>query len=175
MTLNKAALLALSSSLVLLIAGPHPVQAATTATATVTIKATFTVPPCTLTVPPTVHLGSLVNGAQTHYPVKIDISCPTPVSTVIYGQQVGSSLVAGSSTRMAMTGPTGSSGTPAAFWLTAESHEVDLTGDGATDKTKGFCAGTDNRSCTVTPSTLVVQDTPRGQTTATVRFSVMYP
>ena len=115
MTLSKAVLLALSSSLALLIAGLHPVRAATTASATVTIKATFTVPPCTLTVPDTVFLGSLLNGTQTHYPVKIDISCPTPVSTVIYGEQVGSALVAGSSTQMAMTGPAGGSGTPAAF------------------------------------------------------------
>lgn len=175
MTLNKAVLLALSSSLELLIAGLHPVQAAATASATVTIKATFTSPPCTLTVPDTVFLGSLLNGTQTHYPVKIDISCPTSVSAVIYGQQVGSSLVTGSSTQMAMTGPAGSGGTPAAFWLSAEGKDIDLTGDGATDEAKGFCAGTDNRSCTLTPSTRVEADTPRGQTTATVRFSVMYP
>lgn len=175
MTLNKAVLLALSSSLVLLIAGLHPARAATTATATVTLKATFTAPPCTLTVPDTVYLGSLVNGTQNHNPVKIDISCPTPASAVIYGEPVGSPLVAGSTTRMAMTGPPGSGGTPAAFWLSTEGKDVDLTGAGATDKTLGFCAGTANRSCTVTPSTLVTPDTPRGQATATVRFSVMYP
>ena len=176
MTLNKVVLLALSSSLTLLMAGLHPVQAATnTATATVTIKATFTAPPCTLTVPATVFLGSLLNGTQSYSPVKIDISCPVPTNAVIYGQQVGSALVAGSRTQMAMTVPAGSSGTPAAFWLSAEGKEIDLTGDGATDETLGFCAGADNRSCTVTPSTRVTPDTPRGQTSATVRFSVMYP
>ncbi|EGB2808529.1 fimbrial protein [Salmonella enterica] len=175
MTLNKAVLLALSSSLALLIAGLHPVRAATTATATVTIKATFTSPPCTLTVPDTVFLGSILPGTQTYRPFSIDISCPSPTNTVIYGQQMGSSLVAGSSTQMAMTGPAGGSGTPAAFWLSAGNKDIDLTGGGATDGTLGFCAGTDNRSCTVTPSTRVMPDTPRGQATATVRFSVMYP
>ncbi|EBP9818083.1 fimbrial protein [Salmonella enterica] len=175
MTLNKAVLLALTSSLVLLAAGHSPVHAASTATATVTIKAKFEVPPCTLTVPPTVFLGSILPGTQNYRPFTIDIECPVPVSAVIYGQQMGSAMVSGSRTRMAMTAPAGS-GTPAAFWLSTEGKEIDLTGNGALDATLGFCAGTtDKRSCTLTPSTLVEADTPRGQTMATVRFSVMYP
>ena len=174
MTLNKAALRVFSSSLVLLMAWLPSARAATSS-ATVTLKATFTAPPCTLTVPPTVHLGSLLNGTQSYNPVKIDINCPIPTNTVIYGEQIGSAMVGGNASRMEMTGPAGVTGTPAQFWLSTAGKEIDLTGDGATDTTKGFCAGTDNRSCTLTPSTVVVPDTPRGQTTATVRFSVMYP
>ncbi|EIK6281968.1 fimbrial protein [Salmonella enterica] len=174
MTLNKAILLVLAFCLALLAAGHPPVQAVTT-TATVTINANFTAPPCTLTVPPTVSLGSILPGTQSYRPFTVNIECPVPVSSVIYGQQMGSTTIPGNSTRMAMTGPAGSSGTPAEFWLNVEGKDIDLTGDGATDAKLGFCAGTDKRSCTLTPSTLVVSDTPRGQTSATVRFSVMYP
>ncbi|MBU2673304.1 fimbrial protein [Hafnia paralvei] len=174
MTLNKAVHLAFSSLLTLLAAGHQGAQAATSASATVTIKATFSSQPCTLTMPSAVHLGGLLNGTQSYNPVKIDINCPTPTNTVIYGEQIGSAMVGGNASRMEMTVPAGVTGTPAQFWLSTEGKEIDLTGDGATDETKGFCAGTDNRSCTLTPSTLVVQDTPRGQTTATIRFNINY-
>ncbi|MEG1224648.1 MAG: fimbrial protein, partial [Hafnia sp.] len=102
MTLNKAALLVFSSSLVLLMAWLPSARAATSS-ATVTLKATFTAPPCTLTVPPTVHLGSLLNGTQSYNPVKIDINCPIPTNTVIYGEQIGSAMVGGNASRMEMT------------------------------------------------------------------------
>ncbi|EAA7288980.1 fimbrial protein [Salmonella enterica subsp. enterica] len=174
MTLNKVALLALTSSLALLMAGLPSARGAT-ATATVTLKATFTAPPCTLTVPPTVFLGSILQGEKTYRPFSIDISCPSPVRTVVYAQQMGSSLVSGNAARMEMSGPAGASGTPAQFWLNAEGKDILLDGSGATDETRGFCDGTTNRACTLTPSTLVAPDTPRGQTTATIRFSVMYP
>ncbi|MBC6504730.1 fimbrial protein, partial [Citrobacter freundii] len=168
MTLNKAVLLAVVPSLVLLTAGRHPAHAASTATATVTITATFTAPPCTLTVPPTVFLGSILQGKQTYRPFSIDIACPTPTNTAIYAQQISGTIVDSSGTRMAMSGPPG--GTPAEFWLESESKEIDLAGGGAGDATKGFCAGDTNRSCMLTPFTQVATDTPRGETTATVRF-----
>lgn len=175
MTLNKAVLLAMTSSLALLVAGLHPAHAASTATATVTITATFTAPPCTLTLPDTVHLGSILQGEQTYRPFEIRIACPAPTSSALYAEPVGGSVISGTPSRMTMSGPAGATGTPAQFWLKAEGKDILLDGSGATDATKGFCTGTVDRTCVLTPFTQVAADTPRGQTTAVVRFSVVYP
>lgn len=176
MRLNNHIVMALMSSLVLLMAGVNQAHAATnTATATVTLKATFTAPPCTLTVPDQVFLGSITPGTKIYNPFSVEIACPTATNTVLYAQVVSGTLTSGSTTRMDMTGPA-NTGTPAQLWLTSsEGKVITLDGSGSTDSTKGFCGGTSNRTCTLTPATLVAPDTPRGQTSATLRFSVAYP
>ncbi|MBC3378675.1 fimbrial protein [Serratia fonticola] len=174
MRFNNQLLLALSSSLLLLLAGTHPARAVSS-TATVTLKATFTAPPCTIATPDQVFLGGMLPGSRSYLPFNISISCPSVTSTVLYAQIVQGVLTSGSTDRVDMSGPAGSMGTPAQLWLTTEGKTVTLDGSGATDSAKGFCAGTADRTCSLTPSVQVVADTPKGQTTATVRFSVMYP
>lgn len=174
MTFSNQILLALSSTLMLLLAGTHPARAASS-TATVTLKATFTAPPCSITTPDQVFLGSMLPGSRSYLPFNISISCPSATSTALYAQIVQGVLTSGTPDRVDMTGPAGA-GTPAQLWLTdAGGKTVMLDGSGATDSSRGFCAGTADRSCTLTPSVQVAADTPKGQTTATVRFSVMYP
>lgn len=166
----------LMSSLPLLVAGIHNAHAATNvATATVTLKATFTSPPCTLTVPDQVFLGSIVPGTKQYSPFSVEIACPTATDTALYAEVVSGRLTSGSTTRVDMTGPV-NTGTPAQLWLTsADGSTVYLDGSGKDNKAQRFCSGNNNRSCVLTPYTLVDATTPRGQTTATLRLSVVYP
>lgn len=175
MTLNNQALLTLSASLLLLLAATHPARAVE-ATATVTLKATFTAPPCTITTPTEVFLGAMLPGERSYPAFRVGITCPAGMTTdtALYVENV-SSLTAGRTDRVDMSGPAGSTGTPAQLWLTAEGNPVALDGSGSTDETKRFCAGNADRQCVLTPSTLVSADTPRGETRATVRVSVAYP
>ncbi|MEG2398566.1 MAG: fimbrial protein [Citrobacter sp.] len=176
MRLNNHIVMALMSSLVLLMAGVNQAHAATnTATATVTLKATFTAPPCTLTVPDQVFLGSILQGIKSYRPFSVEISCQMVTNTALYAEVVSGTLTSGSTTRMDMTGPA-NTGTPAQLWLTApDGNAVRLDGSGNTTPTSRFCSGNTNRSCTLTPYTQVAADTPRGQTSATLRLSVAYP
>lgn len=176
MTLNNQVLLTLGASLVLLLAGAHGARAVE-AKATVTLKATFTAPPCTITTPTEVFLGSMLPGERSYPAFRVGITCPagTTTDTALYAEPVGINLTAGRADRVDMSGPAGSSGTPAQLWLAEAGNAVDLGGTGSTDKTKRFCAGNTDRQCVLTPSTLVSGDTPRGETRATLRFSVAYP
>lgn len=177
MPLNKHAVMVLMSSLALLVTGGHRVHAADTyrASATVTLKATFMAPPCTLTVPDTVFLGSILRGQQNYRPFSVEIACPTATETALYAEVVSGTLTSGSTTRMDMTGPV-NTGTPAQLWLMApDGNAVMLDGSGNDSLASRFCGGNSNRSCSLTPYTQVAADTPRGQTTATLRISVAYP
>lgn len=176
MTLNNQLLLALSSLVMLILAGTPPALAVS-ATATVTLKATFTAPPCTITVPDQVFLGSMLPGEQSYAPFKVSVTCPggSTATSALYAEVVSGSLTSGRTDRVDMNGPAGSSGTPAQLWLTAEGKTVALDGTGSTDDTKRFCTGTTDRQCSLIPSTLVSTGTPRGETTATIRVSVVYP
>ncbi|MFS9421792.1 hypothetical protein QNN87_26240, partial [Citrobacter sp. C411] len=71
-----------------------PVSAATSITKTVTLKATFRAPPCTLTVPDQVFLGSITQGTKIYNPFSMDIACPTAMNTVLYAQVVSGNLTA---------------------------------------------------------------------------------
>ncbi|MFS9421797.1 fimbrial protein, partial [Citrobacter sp. C411] len=93
--MSNYSVMVLISSLTLLVAGGHNVHAATnTATATVTLKATFTAPPCTLTVPDQVFLGSITPGTKIYNPFSVEIACPTATNTVLYAQVVSGNLTA---------------------------------------------------------------------------------
>lgn len=142
-------------------------------TDTVTLKATFTAPPCTLTVPDQVFLGSILQGTKSYRPFSVEISCPATTNTALYAEAVSGSLAAAD--MMTMTGP-GTPGQPANIWLTdPDGKKVVLDGSGKTTPGVQFCSGNTNRSCVLTPYTQVFADTPRGQTSATLRFSVTYP
>lgn len=161
---------------VLMITLPH--GHAATATATVIINATFTMQPCTLTLPATVQLGRLNIGTTTHSPVKIDIDCPdgAEVETGLYAQNM-SGVLSGTD-KMTMAPASGSvAGNPALFWLKESGGAtVKLDGTGADIAGNAFCRDTGRiRSCTLTPVTQVFADTVREEVGATVRFNVKYP
>ena len=148
---------------------------ATTIPLTVTLKATFTVPPCTLTVPDRVFLGSILQGQKSYRPFSVGITCPSVTETALYAEVVSGSLTSGSTTRVNMTGPAGP-GTPAQLWLTApDGKAVVLNGSGKYTPAFRFCSGNTSRDCVLTPYTQVSADTPRGQTHVTLRLSVAYP
>lgn len=159
---------------VLMITLPH----GHAATATVVINATFTMPPCTLTLPATVQLGGLNTGTATHRPVKIDIDCPdsADMETALYAQNM-SGVLSGTDKMTMVPGSGTTSGTPALFWLKESGGAtVRLDGTGADIADNAFCRGTAvKRSCTLTPVTQVFADTVREEVGATVRFNVMYP
>lgn len=161
---------------VLMITLPH--GHAATATATVVINATFTMPTCTLTMPSIVSLGSLKNGTKAHSPVQIDIECPDggSVETGLYASQMSGEL--SGTDKMTMVPASGSvAGNPALFWLKESGGAtVKLDGTGADIADNAFCRGTAvKRSCSLTPVTQVFTDTVREEVAATVRFNVMYP
>ncbi len=163
---------AVAVSVLLATGGAHQAQALTV-TKHITVKLAVEQPTCTLTLPESVPLGSIPEGTYARPPFSITAECDTPVRTALYAQVVGGSLIQGTVDRMEMTGS--GEGTPVKLWMTDEDGQnITLDGSGSTDSTKGFCSGIDRRSCTLTPYTQVAADTPRGNVSATLRFSVVY-
>ena len=156
-----------------------PSGRAATATATVIINATFTMPTCTLTMPDIVPLGDLKNGTKIHSAVQIGIDCPDGgnVETGLYARKMSGEL--SGTDKMTMVPSSGSvTGNPALFWLTERggTTPVKLDGTGADVADNAFCRGTAvKRTCSLTPVTQVFADTVREEVSATVRFNVMYP
>ncbi|QIU92565.1 fimbrial protein [Yokenella regensburgei] len=117
-----------------------PVRAATSSSVTVTLKATFA-PPCTLTVPDQIFLGSILQGMKSYQPFSVEISCPTATNTALYAEVVSGTRTTGSTTRVNMTGPV-NTGTPAQLWLTDPAgNEVVLDGSGKDMPASRFCSG----------------------------------
>lgn len=157
-----------------LLAGSATHQAlALTVMKQMTIKLTVEQPTCSLTLPESVLLGSIPQGTYDRPPFSITTECDTPVRTALYAQVVRGSLSQNSADRMEMTGIGG--GTPVKLWFTDEDgRRITLDGSGSTDSSKAFCSGTERRSCTLTPYTQVAANTPGGNVSATLRFSVVY-
>lgn len=156
------------------------VQAApsATASATVTLDITVTEPPCNITFPSSIVLGTIPQGVHSYPSFDINISCTagSTTSTALFAQLVQGTLTSDHNDRIDMTSPEGSSGTPAQLWLTAKDGKaVVMDGSGSTNVNSQFCTGTTDRQCTLTPNTQVAMDTPRGKASAVVRFSVAYP
>ncbi|HFV9915423.1 TPA: fimbrial protein [Salmonella enterica subsp. diarizonae serovar 61:l,v:z35] len=174
MSWNNHAVMMLMYSLALLMASSGTHQAlALTVTKQMTIKLIVAQPTCSLTMPETALLGSIPEGTWARPPFSITIECDTPIRTALYAKVVRGSLIQGAADRMAMTGA--GEGTPVKLWMTDEDGQnITLDGSGSTDSSKGFCNGTNRRSCTLTPYTQVAADTPRGNVSATLRFSVVY-
>ncbi|EKO4894633.1 TPA: fimbrial protein [Salmonella enterica subsp. enterica serovar Stanley] len=174
MNWNNQGVMVLMSSLVLLMAGSGTHQAlALTVTKQMMIKLKVEQPTCSLTLPDSVPLGSLPEGTHARPPFSITAECETPVRTTLYAQVVSGILSAGSADRMEMTGSVG--GTPVKLWMADEDGQnITLNGSGSTDSSKGFCSGTERRNCILTPYTQVAANTPPGDVSATLRFSMTY-
>lgn len=173
MKFTKAAL----AALMMVVAGSG--QAATSATATLTINVTFTQPSCEITVPPSYNLGTLTPGSKTHAPLNISWKCEgnTPVTTALTADIVKGNA-SGDEKVVLLT----NSGTPTGATLSLREKKstslIKLTGPGAEDY---FCSddsatpGTTIRTCSLTPETNVSQNGPFGLASATLRFEVGYP
>lgn len=153
------------------------IAATEVAKATVTFSGIYTVPPCSLTMPSEVRLGSMKTGTQRFGSLHIDISCSSDtIEAALYARNMSGSL--SGKNRMTMTPTSGSSsGKPALFWLTdADGKDITLDGTGETNRDERFCGGLGKaRRCTLTPNTEVFADTPLEETRATVRFTLGYP
>lgn len=174
MKFTKAALAALMMTVM-----TGSAQAATTATATLTINVTFTQPSCDITVPPSYNLGTLTPGPKTHAPLNITWKCEsdTPVTTALTAAIVKGNA-SGDEKVVLLT----NSGTPTGATLSLREKKstnlIKLADPGAGDY---FCSddsvtpGTKMRTCTLTPETNVSQNGPFGLASATLRFEVGYP
>ncbi|MEG0866580.1 MAG: hypothetical protein RSD49_01105 [Hafnia sp.] len=161
---------------------PHSAGAATNeASAVVTLKVTWVMPPCEVTGPATVPMGNISPGIRSYPAFDLTVTCPVATVAHLYAS-VGrnQSLVSGSASRLNMTNVAGQSGQPAQFWLTMGNTEIALDGGGATDAAKRFCTGSTtgnngSRTCSLKPWTGVVPGAPTGPTTAWVTFTVLMP
>lgn len=172
MKFTKAAL----AALMMVVAGSG--QAATSATATLTINVTFTQPSCDITVPASYNLGTLTPGSKPHAPLNITWKCEgdTPVTTALTA-----AIVKGNANGKEKVVLLTDSGTPTGATLSLREKKsanlIKLTGPSAGDY---FCSdenatpGTTMRTCTLTPETNVSQNGPFGLASATLRFEVVY-
>lgn len=166
-------MLMLLTALVLLVVGSTHQASALTVTKPMTIQLKVEQPTCSLTLPDSVPLGSIPEGTHARPSFSIIAECDTPVRTTLYAQVVSGSLSAGSADRMEMTGPAGEA--PVKLWMVdKDGQNITLNGSGSTDSSKGFCSGTERRDCILTPYTQVAANTPPGDVSATLRFSMTY-
>lgn len=149
----------------LLVGNASVAKAATEASAVTRLTATFVVPTCELAVPATVYLGSIKNGVQSYRPFSFQVNCSVPTDTSVYAQAVGS-LDTGSINTVLMEG------SGAKFWLKDETDNKNITLNGESGEV--FCAGSNSRTCTLIPNTLVTPDNTRGETSTTIRFNIRY-
>ena len=154
-------------------------QAATTATATLTINVTFTQPSCDITVPPSYNLGILTPGEKIHSPLEITWKCEgdTPIKTALTADIV-KGTASGDEKVILQTDSGTDTGATLALRENTSTALIKLTGPAMRDY---FCsdnnavAGTMMRTCTLTPETNVSQNGPFGLASATLRFEVGYP
>lgn len=174
MKFTKAALVALMIT-VMTSSG----QAATTATATLSINVTFTQPSCDITVPTLYNLGTLTPGQKTHAPLEITRKCDgdTPVKTALTAAIVKGSASGSEKVVLQMDSGT-DTGATLSLKEKVSNRLIKLTGPVVGDY---FCsdenavAGATMRTCTLTPETNVSQSGPFGLASATLRFEVGYP
>ena len=147
-----------------------------TASAVVTIEATFTRPSCDITVPPSFDLGTLTPGSRSHGPLTINWTCAdggTPLKTALTAAIVKGR--ASGDEKVILQTDSGSD-TGATLSLRENNTLIKLTGPSGGDY---FCsdatATTGMRTCTLTPETTVSQSGPFGLASATLRFEVGYP
>ncbi|HEC9537442.1 TPA: F18 fimbrial protein FedE [Salmonella enterica subsp. enterica serovar Poona] len=156
------------------------VQAATTATATLTINVTFTQPTCKIEMPASYNLGFLTPGeTKSHGDLNITWKCEgnTPVKTALAATIVTGTANGNEKVNL-VTG--GGQDTGAALSLREKNtgNPIKLTGLAAKDY---FCADPNEmapdlmRTCTLTPVTEVARQGALGRASATLRFEVDYP
>lgn len=175
MKFTKAALAALMMTVM-----TGSAQAATTATATLTINVTFTQPSCDITVPASYNLGTLTPGSKTHAPLNISWKCEgdTSVKTALTADIVKGGKTGGDESVTLKTDSGTDTGATLSLREKTSNALIKLTGPAAGDY---FCSddratpGTTMRTCTLTPETNVSQNGPFGLASATLRFEVGYP
>ncbi|HEI3800167.1 TPA: F18 fimbrial protein FedE [Escherichia coli] len=172
MKFTKAALAAL-----MVVAGSA--QAATTATATLTINVTFTQPSCNITVPASYNLGLLTPGeTKSHGDMTITWKCEgnTPQKTALTAAIVTGAAENDNKTVRLKTNTGGNSRAALSLREKNSSTLIKMTGSGAGDF---FCSdtaeATGTRTCTLTPVTEVAGQGALGPASATLRFEVGYP
>lgn len=167
MTSSKRVIQHISFWLGILLIGNASMTHAAEATADVEISVTFIAPTCELNVPTTVILNPMINGVQEHTPFDIQVACNSQSKTSIFAQTISGTLA--DNNTVLMTG-LGSVGSGARFSLRESGQNITLNGETGVV----FCNGVNARSCTLTPSTEVKPDTPRGIASAIIRFNIRY-
>lgn len=152
----------------ILMIGACSAQANVTASATLPLSASFTAPPCTISVPAVVYLGSIPYGTQAYPPLTITLNCPAPAKAEIYAQSLAP-LVSGLTDTAEMKG----ADAWAQFWLEAEGAKVKLNGENNTTDS-GFCLGSASRTCSLTPKTWVDAQASAGERSAVIKFNIRY-
>ncbi|HGE5896306.1 TPA: fimbrial protein [Escherichia coli] len=154
-----------------------PVYAASTATATLIVEATFTKPTCSIHVPPDYNLGKLVRGqVKKHEPLLIIVKCPDTqsVKTALTAKVLTGSLESTQDkVRMMVNGKKSGALLSLKTVNTGSSARIKLTG-AAQD---AFC-DIDNgrlRQCQLIPITEVRSGGKLGPASATIQFEVVYP
>ncbi|WP_144345475.1 hypothetical protein [Shewanella xiamenensis] len=131
----------------------------------VPITVTFLAPPCTVSVPSDVAMGTITYGLKTYRPIDIQVNCSSAFRSSLYAQALGV-LESGTINTVLMEGTT------AKFWLNAEGSTTKLTLIGSSGVP--FCQGNNSRTCVVTPSTLVALGDKHGSTYTIIRFNLRY-
>ena len=175
MKFTKAALMTL-----MLVAPMGTSQAATSATATLTINVTFTTPSCDITVPSSYNLGILTPGSKEHGDLKITWNCteagatPLNIKTALTAAIVAGTPEGENKVRL-MSGGQASGATLSLREKSTQSF-IKLT---SAVKKNYFCSDatetSEQRTCTLTPVTDVSSTGPFGMASATLRFEVGYP
>lgn len=151
-------------------------QAATTATAMLTISVTFTQPSCDIQVPSLYNLGLLVQGEQNkeHVPLKITWTCEgsAPQKTALTATVVGSAGKVGDEKVYLMTE---SQRTGATLSLKEKTGDSLIKLDGQSPFCSDAKEATGMRTCTLIPMTDVSREGALGMASATLRFEVGYP
>ncbi|EOT1254407.1 F18 fimbrial protein FedE [Escherichia coli] len=173
MKFTKAAL----AALMMVVAGSG--QAATSATATLTINVTFTQPSCDITVPASYNLGTLTPGSKTHAPLNITWKCEgdTLVKTALLADIVRGGKTSNDEKVILKTDDNTDTGATLSLREKESGDLIKLTGPAAGNY---FCSDANaiagmEHTCTLTPETNVSQNGPFGLASATLRFEVGYP
>lgn len=134
-------------------------------TTDVKITATFIVPTCELVVPSVVYLGSMKNGLQSYNPFNFQVNCSTPTNTAVFAQALGALDTNSIDTTLM-------EGSGVKFWLKDNASNKNITLNGESGEV--FCSGSNSRTCTLTPNTLVKPENPRGETYTTILLNIRY-
>ena len=168
---------AVLAALMMVVAGSG--QAATSATATLTINVTFTQPSCDITVPASYNLGTLTPGSKTHAPLNITWKCEgdTLVKTALLADIVRGGKTSNDEKVILKTDDNTDTGATLSLREKESGDLIKLTGPAAGNY---FCSDANaiagmEHTCTLTPETNVSQNGPFGLASATLRFEVGYP
>lgn len=148
---------------------------ASTASVTVPVTASFVNPTCTLTVPTSHNIGSMMGGSEANYRgLTIGINCGADtVTSRLYASVPGGTVVDGTTVKMDGVGSV-ASGNPPVLRMLDGTIPVTLDGSGATSDSSAFCAGSVTRDCVLIPRINVPATASPGSAKAILRFTLRY-